>query len=92
MRQIKPAVLKLKQFKYFFRRMDDLTQKNQGICGKASEMERQLRDRGACEELMAKLSHQEERAMEEEQAKQRRRKEEIREEGRKEKAEKRLGK
>ena len=62
--------------------MEDLTQRAQGICGKASEVERQLRDRildVCCEERMAKLERQEERAMEEERTGQCRSKEEIRE-------------
>ena len=66
---------KLRSFKYFLRRISDLTQKNGGIRGKASEVERQLRDRvlEVCyQEQMAKLSRQEARAMEEERAKQQR--------------------
>ena len=81
-RQIKPGAVKLNQFKYFLRRMEDLTQRTQGICGKASEVERQLRDRildVCCEERMAKLGRQEERAMEEERTRQCRSREEIRE-------------
>ena len=43
--------------------MDDLTQqKSDGICGKANEVERQLRDRllkVCCEDQMAKLPRQE---------------------------------
>ena len=48
--------------------MEDLTTKNLGICGKANEVERQLRDRilqVCCEEQMEKLARQETRAMEE---------------------------
>ena len=48
--------------------MSDLTRKTEGICGKASEVERQLRDRvlaACCEEQMAKLSRQEAKMMEE---------------------------
>ena len=58
-----------------FRRMNDLTQKNDGIRGKASDVERQLRDRVlevCCQEQVAKLSRQEERAMDEERAKKQR--------------------
>ena len=49
------------------------TPKNEGICGKASEVERQLRDRVlevCCEGQMAKLSRQEAKMMEEERARQ----------------------
>ena len=42
-RQDKPPACKLKCFKHFVRRMDDLTQKNDGIREKANEVERQLR-------------------------------------------------
>ena len=45
MRQEKLSAPKLRQFKYFLKRMEDLTTKNLGICGKADEVERQLRDR-----------------------------------------------
>ena len=48
--------------------MEDLTKKNLGICGKADEVERQLRDRvlqACCEEQMGKVARQETRAMEE---------------------------
>ena len=45
MRQEKPGAKKLVQFEYFLERMEDLTKKNLGICGKADEIERQLRDR-----------------------------------------------
>ena len=45
-RQMKPTSTKLNQFKYFVRRMDDLSQKNQGISGEASEVERQLNQLG----------------------------------------------
>ena len=65
--------MKLKQFKYLCRRMEDLTQKNHGIRGKASEVERQLRDRVlqvCCEEQMAKLSRQEAGAVDEKKAEQ----------------------
>ena len=72
-RQVKPGAAKLSQFKYFLRRMSDLPPKNEGICGKASEVERQLRDRVlevCCEGQMAKLSRQEAKMMEEERARQ----------------------
>ena len=55
--------------------MNGLTRKNDGICGKASEVERQSRDRVlevCCEEKMTKLSRQEEQAMEGERAKKQR--------------------
>ena len=55
--------------------MNDLTERNDGIRGKVSEVERQLRDRvleACCEEQMAKSSRQEARAMEEERARQQR--------------------
>ena len=72
-RQDKPGAMTFEVFQvYFVRRMNDLTQKNDGIRGKASEVEKQLRDRvleACCEEQMVKLSRQEERAMEEERAK-----------------------
>ena len=51
---MKPTATKLNQFKYFVRRMDDLTQKNQRIRGKASELEKQMRHKilqVCCEEL-----------------------------------------
>ena len=70
MRQVPPSAPKLSQFTYFHRRMSDLTRKTEGICGKASEVERQLRDRvleACCEEQMAKLSRQEAKMMEEEE-------------------------
>ena len=44
MGQVPLSAPKLSQFKYFFRKMSDLTRKNEGICGKASEVERPLRD------------------------------------------------
>ena len=62
------VVGQLRQFKYFLKRMEDLTTKILGICGKAYEVERQLRDRilqECCEEQMGKLARQETRAMEE---------------------------
>ena len=68
MRQERLSAPKLRQFKYFLERMEDLTTKNLGICGKADEVERQLRDRilqVCCEEQMGKLARQETRAMEE---------------------------
>ena len=49
------------QFKYFLRRKEDLTKRNMGICGKADELERQLRDRIlqlSCEEQIGKLVRQ----------------------------------
>ena len=58
MKQERPGARKLVQFKYFLRRMQDLTKRNMGICGKADEIERQLRDRILqlfCEEQMGKL-------------------------------------
>ena len=61
MRQERPAARKLVQFKYFLRRMQDLTKRNMGMCGKADEIERQLRDRIlqlSCEEQMGKLIKQ----------------------------------
>ena len=67
MRQEKLPAPKLRQFKYFLKRMEDLTTKNLGICGKVDEVERQLRDRillVCCEEQMGKLARQETRAME----------------------------
>ena len=75
LKQDKPGAAKLRSFKYFFRRMNDLTERNDGIRGKVSEVERQLRDRvleACCEEQMAKSSRQEARAMEEERARQQR--------------------
>ena len=60
-RQEKPGAKKLVQFKYFLKRMEDLTKKNLGICGKADEIERQLRDRRlqlSCEEQIGKLVRQ----------------------------------
>ena len=60
-RQEKPGAKKLVQFKYFLKRMEDLTKKNLGICGKADEIERQLRDRIlqlSCEEQIGKLVRQ----------------------------------
>ena len=45
MRQEKLGAKKLVQFKYFLERMEDLTEKKLGSCGKADEVERQLRDR-----------------------------------------------
>ena len=59
MRQEKLSAPKLRQFTYFLQRMEDLTTKNLGICGKADEAERQLRDRilqVCCEEQMEKLA------------------------------------
>ena len=67
------TIRELKHFKIFFRGMEDLTQKNHGIRGKASEVERQLRDsvlEVCCEEQMVKLSRQVATAMEEERAEQ----------------------
>ena len=61
MRQERPGTKKLVQFKYFLRRMEDLTKRNMGICGKADEMERQLRDRIlqlSCEGQIGKLVRQ----------------------------------
>ena len=61
MKQERPGTRKLVQFKYFLRRMQDLTKRNMGICGKADEIERQLRDRIlqlSCEKQMAKLVRQ----------------------------------
>ena len=61
MKQERPGARKLVQFKYFLRRMQDLTKRNMGICGKADEIERQLRDRIlqlSCEEQMGKLVRQ----------------------------------
>ena len=61
MRQERPGPKKLVQFKYFLRRMEDLTKRNTGICGKADEIERQLRDRIlqlSCEEQIGKLVRQ----------------------------------
>ena len=61
MKQERPGTKKLVQFKYFLRRMQDLTKRNMGICGKADEIERQLRDRIlqlSCEEQMGKLVRQ----------------------------------
>ena len=60
-----------------------MTGKNEVICGKASDAERQLRDRVlevCCEELMAKLSRQEAKTMEEERSRQERDREESGEE------------
>ena len=52
--------------------LEDLTKKNLGIRGKADEVERQLREvEVCCEEQMEKLSRQETRAIEEQQAEQR---------------------
>ena len=68
MRQEKPGAKKLVQSKYLLKRMEDLTKKNLGICDKADEVERQLRDRILqlrCEEHMEKLVRQETRATEE---------------------------
>ena len=45
MEQVPPSAPKLSQFIHFFRKMSDLTRKNQGICGNASEVERPLMDR-----------------------------------------------
>ena len=61
MRQERPGAKKLVQFKYFLRTMEDLTKRNTGICGKADEIERQLRDRilqSSCEEEIGKLVRQ----------------------------------
>ena len=44
-RQVQPGAPKLSQLKYFLRRMSDLTGKKEGICRKAKEVERHLRDR-----------------------------------------------
>ena len=52
--------------------MSDLTRKNEGICGNASEVEK-LRDRVlqvSCEEQMTKVSHPEAKMMEEERTRQ----------------------
>ena len=71
MRQEKLSAPKPRQFRYFLKRMD-LTTKNLGICGKADEVERQLRDRilqVCCEEQVGKLARQETRAVEERRAK-----------------------
>ena len=64
--------MNLRSFLYFVRRANDLTQKNDGVRGKANEVEKQLLDRvleACCEEQMVMLSRQEERAMEEEKEK-----------------------
>ena len=61
MKQEGPGARKLVQIKYFLRRMQDLTKRNMGMCGKADEIERQLRDRIlqlSCEEQMGKLMRQ----------------------------------
>ena len=61
MKQERPGARKLVQFKYFLRRMQDLTKRNMGMCGKVDEIERQLRDRIlqlSCEEQMGKLMRQ----------------------------------
>ena len=61
MKQERPGARKLVQFKYFLWRLQDLTKRNMGICGKADEIERQLRDRIlqlSCEEQMEKLVRQ----------------------------------
>ena len=61
MRQERPGAKKLVQFKYFRRRMEDLTKRIMEICGKADEIERQLRDRILqlpCEEQIGKLVRQ----------------------------------
>ena len=61
MKQEKPGARKLVQFKYFLRRMQDPTKRNIEICGKADEIERQLRDRIlqlSCEEQIGKLGRQ----------------------------------
>ena len=74
-RQDKPGAMKVRCFKCFVGKMNGLTQKNDGIRGKASEVGKQLRDRvleACCEEQIVKLSRQEERAMEEERAKKKR--------------------
>ena len=69
-RQEKLTAQKLRQLNYFLQRMEDLTTKNLGICGKADEVERQLRDRVlevSCEEQPGKLARQETRALGERQ-------------------------
>ena len=43
MKQERPGARKLVQFKYFLGRMQDLTKRNMRMCGKADEIERQLR-------------------------------------------------
>ena len=61
MKQERPGAKKLVQFKYFLGRMQDLTKRNMEMCGKADEIERQLRDRIlqlSCEEQMGKLVRQ----------------------------------
>ena len=61
MRQERPGARKLVQSKYFLRRMQDLTERNVEMSGKADEIERQLRDRIlqlSCEAQMGKLMRQ----------------------------------
>ena len=61
MKQERPGARKLVEFKYFLRRMQDLTKRNMEMCGKADEIERQLRDKIlqlSCEEQMGKLMRQ----------------------------------
>ena len=61
MKHERPGARKLVQFKYFLGKMQDLTKRNMEICGKADEIERQLRDRIlqlSCEEQMEKLVRQ----------------------------------
>ena len=82
-RQVPPSAPKLSQLKYFLRRMSDLTRKNEGMCRKASEVERQLGDRVlevCCEEKMAKLSRQEAKMMEEKRTRQQKDRDENKEE------------
>ena len=61
MKQERPGARKLVEFKYFFWRVQYLTKRNVGMCGKVDEIERQLRDRIlqlSCEEQMGKLMRQ----------------------------------
>ena len=61
MKQERPGWRKLVQYKCFLRRVQDLTKRNMEMCGKADEIERQLRDRIlqlSCEEQMGKLIRQ----------------------------------
>ena len=61
MRQERPRANKLVQFKYFLRRLEDLTKRNMEMCGKADEIDRQLRNKIlqlSCEEQIGKLVRQ----------------------------------
>ena len=74
MKQGRPGARKLVQFTKFLRRMQDLTKRNMGMCGKADEMEKQLRDRIlqlSCEEQMEKLMRQSKRLEKQEEDKER---------------------